>query len=368
MRIRRRMAALVLLAALFATPAAAPAARPAPAQHRYLKLAEDGLAQARTAFWNARLGWYNDRLDTSWSPKPLAYLWTAFPLFETINAVAIAQPTPAHRAAVRALAVVAERYWNPTVGGYAYYVGTDTPAVHTYFDDNGWWGIAFIDAYRATGDRRYLADAARAFRFIVGAGWDPASGGIWWDTHHGHKTAEPLAAAAYVGAVLYRATRQASYLTQVRKLVTWADRRSWNARLRLYGRSDTDGTVMDYVQGMMIGARLELCAATGARTECAKAEQLARASLEAFPAEANWSPTADTIYLRFLLDLYRRDHDARWYAVAKRNAERARVNAASGGGLYLRLWDGKDVPEKYLREHAGTISLFAWLATVPPPR
>jgi hypothetical protein len=363
---RRSLLVVLLVAALF-VPASARSEASAPAPQRYLQLAVDGLARAHGAFWNARLGWYDDRVDPSWNRRmPLAYLWTAFPLFEAANAVAIAQPTAANRASVRAFASVAERYWNPAVGGYAYYLGTNR-RVRTYFDDNGWWGIAFVDAYRATGDRSYLDAAAKAFRFIVGPGWDPVAGGTWWDTAHGHKTAEPLAAAAYIGSVLYRETRRAAYLTQVRKLLAWADRNSWNRAQRLYGRSATDGTVMDYVQGMMIGARLQLCEATGAKSECSRAEALARASLAAFPQDLDWSPTADTIYLRFLLDLYRRDHDPRWYGLARRNAERALRNGASGNGLYLRDWDGRDVPQRYLRVHAGTISLFAWLATVPPP-
>jgi uncharacterized protein YyaL (SSP411 family) len=202
---------------------------------------------------------------------------------------------------------------------------------------------------------------------VIGRGWDPAAGGTWWDTAHGHKTAEPLAAAAYAGAVLYRETHRPAYLAQVRKLLAWADRHSWNAQRRLYGRNATDGTVMDYVQGMMIGARLQLCEATADRRQCDPAEALARAALPAFGQDLSWSPTADAMYLRFLLDLYRHDHDRRWYALAQHNAERALRNGASGNGLYLRNWDGREVPERFLRVHAGTISLFAWFATARPP-
>ena len=330
----------------------------------YLRLAQRGLVQARAEWWNPRLRWYDDRLSIPGKP---AYLWTAFPLFETVNAVAIAAPTARNRAAVAAFAAQAERYWNPAVGGYAYLRGTNRRSVRTYFDDNGWWAIAFVDAFRATGNRRYLADAAKAFRFIVREGWDARSGGTWWDTAHGHKTSEPLAAAAYAGAVLYAETRNRYYLRTVQRLLAWADERSWNRTRGLYGRSDTDGTVMDYVEGMMIGAHLQLCDTLRQASHCRKAQALAAAAARAFPAAASWSPTADAIYLRFLLDLYRHDGNRRWYDLAAANARRALANARDARGLYLRGWDGKRVAGGFLRMHAGTSSLFAWLATVDPP-
>ena len=43
-------------------------------------------------------------------------------------------------------------------------------------------------------------------------------------------------------------------------------------------------------------------------------------------------------------------------------------NAPSGNGLYLNDWNGQPVtPGGLLRTHAGTVALFAWLATATPP-
>ena len=333
------------------------------------RLAARGLAAARRHYWNRRLRWYNDRLDNSWNrTMPLARLWSAYSLFEATNAIALARPSRARRAAVAAVAAGARRYWNPTRGGYAYYPGM-RGWQQTYFDDNGWWAIAFVDAYRATGNRRYLLDAAKAFRYIVEEGWDETDGGgIWWDTSHiHHKTAEGLAAAAYVGPTLSTRLRNPYYLRETKRLVAWAERKTWNHRRRLYGRNALDGTTMNYVQGMMIGAHLGLCRVTRVRRHCAKARRLGFASLRAFPYTYHWEPAPDAIYLRFLLELYRYDRDPRWYFFVRLKAKQALTNARGRHGLYVRYWNGRRGPGQ-LRDHAATVSLFAWLAGVPPPR
>jgi len=379
---RTKLAVFVLL--LLAVPAASaapdpPSTRTALPAHavllqqraEFLRLAKDGVRRTRAHFWNARLGWYNDRLDLDWRPgMPLARLWTAYPLFETLNAIALAEPSRANRAAVRAFADKARDYWNPEIipaGGYSYLPRTRTPDVNAFFDDAGWWGLAFLHAAQATGDRRYLRDAARAFHWIVDDGWEDGEGGVWWDTDRHHKTAEPLAAAILIGAKLYRETRNETYLRDVRKLLTWADTWTVHDETRLYQRSSTDSVLMNYVQGMMIEAHLELCAISGT-SYCRRAKQLAQASAERFPADAEWAPPNDAIYLSSMLALYRHDGNPRWYGLAHRNALRAIRNARGRHGLYLKRWDRVGVPGGLLRMHAATLSLFAWLAATPPPR
>jgi hypothetical protein len=149
-------------------------------------------------------------------------------------------------------------------------------------------------------------------------------------------------------------------------MIAWADERSWDAVRLLYTRSDLDGTLMPYAEGLMIGAQLELCRATGVRAHCARAEALARASVKHF-GTVHAKPHNDAIYLRFLLDLYREDGNRRWYDVAARNARRALLHAGGPGGLYLRDWLGRPLGRDLLRTHAATVSLFAWLAAARAP-
>ena len=98
----------------------------------------------------------------------------------------------------------AEAYWDPTIengaGGVSWLYGLRDTG-NAYFDDTGWWGVAYLDAYRATNNKRWLWDAARALGFIDRFGWDKANGGVWWNVAHDHKTSEPLVAGG--GAIAY---------------------------------------------------------------------------------------------------------------------------------------------------------------------
>ena len=116
----------------------------------------------------------------------------------------------------------------------------------------------------------------------------------------------------------------------------------------------------------MIGAQLERCEIRGVRGRCAAAEQLADASVKAFPHLADWTPAADMIYLRFMLDLYERDGNPAWYDLVRDNAEHALREARSSDGLFFRGWDGRLFPTRLLQPDAATLALFAWLGGAKP--
>ena len=341
---------------------------------RFGQLARRGVADARAHWFDSGRRWWLERLNDT-RRYPLATIWGVVPLWEALNARAIASPTAANRSAVKDFARGAERYYDPALGpsgGYAPYMGDRGGRERAWFDDNGWWGIAFVDAYRATGNRRYLDDAARALRFIARAGW-ASGGGIWWDTTHPHRSGEALASGTALAAMLYEATGDGSYLRTARKFISWADAHfTW--KLGLYRRNDSDPTPMGYVEGPMIGAHEILCRVAHDARACSRAEDLAVNSLNRFGADVNHGPQYDAIYMRWMLELYQRDHDPRWYALARRNGLRAARSARDSRGLFMRCWDGErgstcdaSRPD-LLQTHAATVSLFAWLAAAPVPQ
>jgi hypothetical protein len=380
-----RRLVIVVLGMAGALPSAAPAraaigqvplpdaATVASQRAQYLALAELGLRQAHRHWWNPGQGWY-DELKHTRAARPLVSLWGAVPLFQAFNAVAIADPAPANRHAAADFALGAERYLNPTlrpVAGFGSYPDLRSPE-RAWYDDNGWWGLSFLDAYRATGDPRFLRDSERAFRFIARSGWDAAGGGLWWDTDHTKKAGESLASATLLAALLYRQTGSAYYGLQARRYFAWADARFWNAKAQLYRRTEASGTPMPYVEMPMIVASEVLCRVDGTPGDCARAGALTRAFMAWFPPEADMGPQFDAVYLRWLLEAFALDGDAQLYAIANYNAQRALQNGRVRSGLFERAWDGGSVSDHdaspgMLRIQGAGLSVLAWLAATPPP-
>lgn len=364
---RRRQVVLCALATAVALLPAVGSAQGEKHEASYLSVAQQGLAAVRAHWWNAQAEWYNDTYNGQPPSMPLARLWSAYPLFETLVGVDLAQPTPATKAALTSFAdQAATLYWNPNVGGYGYYPGMRSPTANVYYDDSGWWGLAFIDTYNATHDKKYLADAKRAMQFIVGSGWDAAhGGGTWWDTAHHHKTIEPLAAAVMIGTRLYEADHDTWALGWAEKLLAWANAHSFDKTRGLYQRSPTDDTDMDYVQGLMVTANWELCKTLDKPAMCTKARQVANASLVAFPANLDWAPMYDVVYLQWMLEYYNESGDSRFYTLAAHNAARA-LASVNQSGYYLDDWNGKPLADG-LGEEASNLELFAWMAASAPP-
>ncbi|HEX3511273.1 MAG TPA: glycoside hydrolase family 76 protein [Solirubrobacteraceae bacterium] len=343
-------------------------------QQRYLSLAERGAALAESRWHDRRRGWYDARLGDS-ERYPLATIWDIVPLFESLDAIAIAQPSAHNLAALRSFARGAERYLNRglrPLPGYSPYPGDREPSTETWFDDNGWWGLAFVNAYRATGARRYLADAERALRYIAARGWDTQGGGIWWNTTHPYKAGEALASATLLATLLYSETHSAYALARAREYIGWADTGGFSPADGLYAGSSADPTPIDYIEGPLIYAQAVLCHAAAEPARCGRAESLAHTALDRFGYLLDFSPQYDAIYLQWMLALYGLDGDATLYRMAAQNAADAATRALNAGGLYLLSWNGEALPARdaqpnMLQTQSATTSLFAWLAVYAPP-
>jgi len=371
---RLALASILSTLALCSLSGAVRAAPLSPVQQHYLSLAQTGVSRAEQRWGDRRLGWY-DALLGDRERYPLATIWDIVPLFQSLDAIAIAQPTRANRRAVARFAKGAERYLNRglrPVPGYSPYPGDRAGNTETWFDDNGWWGLAFFNAYRATGTRRWLTDAQRALAYVAAAGWDAEAGGIWWNTEHPYKAGEALAADTLLATLLYQQTHSAFALGQAEKFLLWGNTIGFSSVNGLYAGSSINPTPIDYIESPLIYAQALLCKDTGNAADCERVEPLTDTSLRRFGQLLDFSPQYDAIYLQWMLALYSLDHNPALYTLAVENAREAQAHALNSEGLYLRSWSGATLPAAdalpgSLQTQAATSSLFAWLAVYPPP-
>jgi hypothetical protein len=401
---RSSVAALVSLLALTVTGLAclpSDAGAFSRSQGRYLSAANKGVKQTNR-WWSHGLHWYKATLTS----RNVASLWQSVPLFEALSGLEIAQPSPRHLHNLNRFAWGAQRYLNPAlkpVPGFGPKPRQHNAGKTTWFDDNGWWGLAFLDAYRATGNSRYLTDAEIAQNFISVSGWDTTPGrpgGLWWNTNHSFYAGESLAGGTLLSARLYAITNDKHYLDDALKYIAWAD--VWltdpttglYARLRrpgTYGKTNTtagaptataaaaadqqalaanpdeaaklqaagDATPapgeaqsafnnyppfapspMPYVNGPMILAHRIICDSTGIQSYCARAEDLAQRATTAY--QHFWmGPQFDFWFIREFLEFAQRDNNPVWLAFSSQIATKALKRTNDRHGLLLRTWYGK---------------------------
>lgn len=142
-----------------------------------------------------------------------------------------------------------------------------------YYDDSLWWGLAWLDAYRWTGDVRYLAVAEVDDAYVHSARIAGTCGaGIPWAMSTIHDGSQLNAITNELGmelaGELATATGWAAYLREA--LADWA----WLQRSGLIGRDDLVrdhldaycrpvGPVWSYNQGTLSAGLTALAAATG---------------------------------------------------------------------------------------------------------
>jgi glycosyl hydrolase family 76 len=396
-------ATAVLIGGATTTTPAVAATPSALSQAQYLALAKGGIAKI-SKWWDPKLHWYLSYLGDH-KKHPLGSIWDTVSTLELLSETAIAQPSNKNRAAVKAFANYYQHYWDPNlkpVGGYAPYPGDRGSKQTTWYDDAGWLGLAFLDADKGLGAKRYLGDAERAMEFILAGGWDvKQGGGMWWDTKHPWRSNEALAADADLAARLYQATGKRAYLEEALKLIAWANKHL-RTSLGVYiqtnpnpygsltytgsgpsgggttftgggtvtgppGCVKTKGCTCHEVgttitcthgggggrspsapativamphdgEGAMLSAMVTLYQSTHQRSWLNEAETFAGAIIK-YLEPLQDGPQYDGILMRGFVTLYAQDHNVRWYDFLASVATIV-IEARTAPGVYLKPWGG----------------------------
>lgn len=341
---------------------------PSPQPANYVQLAEGGVQQA--ARWHRR-DWFCEYLHCP-GRYPMLTIWGGVRMFETADALQLAAPSAGHLALVNRFARFSEHYWNGAIGGYAPYPDDRGSNVEVWFDDNGWLGLAFVNAYQATHSPRYLYDAQRAFRFIATRGWDAAKGGgMWWTTRHPYHSGPALASDTLLGILLYELDHESWQLEAAKTYVDWANANDDHDERQFYlEKPNNPGSVNDYVQSPLIYAQYLLCKDGQGEGYCVHAARLAATLSEqkvtASGYRLNYGPQYDSIYLQWMMAYGQAVGDSYWTTLAQVNASAAAAHTAARGEWLGSWWGGRiHDPETHpgmFRTMASTTSLFAWVA------
>lgn len=146
--------------------------------------------------------------------------------------------------------------------------------LNDYYDDEGWWALAWIDAYDLTANQLYLKTAESIFA-DMSSGWDgTCRGGIWWSKERHYKNA--IANELFLSVAAHLANRDSArrseYLNWATREWTWfASSGMINAQGLINdglgsphgGTSDSNcanngQTTWTYNQGVILGGLAEL--------------------------------------------------------------------------------------------------------------
>jgi predicted alpha-1,6-mannanase (GH76 family) len=161
--------------------------------------------------------------------------------------------------------------------------------LNDYYDDEGWWALAWIDVYDITHEPRYLAMSASIFADMA-TGWDnTCAGGIWWSKDRKYKNA--IANELFLSVAAHLAGRSSDEKEKARYL-DWAQREwKWFAHTGMIN-SDyqvNDGldascgnnhkTTWTYNQGVVLGGLAGLYTQTHEQELLDEANAIAKATL-----------------------------------------------------------------------------------------
>jgi predicted alpha-1,6-mannanase (GH76 family) len=160
--------------------------------------------------------------------------------------------------------------------------------LNNFYDDEGWWALAWIRAYDLTHDADYLTTAKTIFADMAG-GWDATcGGGIWWSKDRTYKNAIANELFLKVAASLHNRTPGDA---GPGSFVDWASREwAWFAGSGMINGKNlvNDGLAScknngqpayTYNQGVVLGGLAELAKATGDKTVLTKARAIADATM-----------------------------------------------------------------------------------------
>ena len=266
----------------------------------------------------------------------------------------------------------------------------------SFYDDNGWWGLAWVAAYDLTGDIRYL-DAARTIFANLLTGWDDTcGGGVWWNTKRSYKNAITNELFLTLAARLHqRCGGTGDYLEWARREWDWFSARGLIGPAGLVNDGLDDacqnnhGQTWTYNQGVVLGGLAALYEITGDASYLRQGEAIADATLGSLttpspdatygillePGEHNAArtdrdgPQFKGIFVRHLYDFYLQSRRPAYAEFICDNARSVWANDRNDSNQFGLHWAGPfDYADASRQSSALDVLTAAVPLAVPPVR
>ncbi len=317
---------------------APPSSTPSPVgpSPSYLQMTADGIATLQSNWYNQQTGLWN---TTGW--------WNA------ANALTVVILYSKFANSNAYLSSVGNTYSLNSSGGF----------LDQYYDDEGWWALAWIAAYDWTGSATYLNMAGQIFADMTN-GWDTTcGGGIWWNKTHTYKNAIAnelfLSVAANLASRVTSPSQQSSDLSWAQQEWTWFAQSGMINLQNLINDGLTSScqnngeTTWTYNQGVILGGLSALAADSGNTSLLTNAQSIALSAIANLsdsngilhdPCEPSGC-SADGIqfkgiFVRNLATLYAAAPQQKYVTFLQTNAQSIWINDQGPGYQFGLVWSG----------------------------
>ena len=231
--------------------------------------------------------------------------------------------------------------------------------INDYYDDEGWWALAWVEAFDLTGDQKYLEMAKTIFEDMK-TGWDEkCNGGIYWKKGLPYKSAISNELFMLLGARLALRDKNKSYY-QEWALKEW----NWFAQTGMINdlplvhdgvkeNCEAKGRHYTYNQGVILAALVDLTKLTGDNQYITLAGKIALAAiqnmstpdgvLKGMPKQEDGADGVQFkgIFMRHLAYLYQQTKDETIRKYILKNAKSIENSAVKTGTYFIgSQWEG----------------------------
>jgi len=231
--------------------------------------------------------------------------------------------------------------------------------INEYYDDEGWWALAWVEAFDLTGNRKYLEMAKTIFEDMK-TGWDEkCGGGIYWKKGLPYKSAISNELFMLLAARLaLRVENQTDYKNWALKEWEWFSQTGMINNLPLvhdgvHENCEASGRHYTYNQGVILAALVDLHQLTGEEKHITLAGKIALAAiqnmstpegvLKGHPKQEDGADGVQFkgIFMRHLAYLYKQSKNNYFREYILKNAEAIKNSGTkTGTALIGSQWDG----------------------------